>query len=199
MLCAEDCRYPFGLERFEYHVHELGGQPFLKLGPSGQHVKSASQLAQPRHLAVGHIANVGRPVEGQEVVFADLVEPDIFENDHLVVAFIKICCQFISRVLVQAGEELGIHPGDSLGGVLQSFAVGVFTNRANDRGNGLADLLFVDQLLFLPSVQAATSDVGAFCDSPRKLRCYRTTRATHYMRFCNIVGDLSTIVYLSSD
>jgi hypothetical protein len=71
-----------------------------------------------------------------------------------VMALLKTGCQFISRILIQAGEELGVHPGDSLRGVLQSFAVGVFTNRVDDRGNGLVDFLFVDQLLILPSNQA---------------------------------------------
>ena len=129
---------------------------------------------------------MGRSVEGQEVMLADRVKSDVLENDHLVVAFLKTGCQLISRVLVQAGEELGVHPGDSLGGVLQSFAVDVFANRANDRGNGLADLRFVDQLIILPSVQALWFDVARFANG--------WTHCSAAKSFaCPIIGDSSTL------
>ena len=103
-----------------------------------------------------------------------------------MVAFLKTGRQLISCILVQAGEELGVHPGDSLGGDLQSFAVDVFANRSNDRGIGLADLRFVDQLIILPSVEAL------WCEVARAVNGWAHCSAAKSFA-CPIIGDSSSL------
>ena len=66
--------------------------------------------------------------EWQHVVLADAVEADVADQHDLVVFLDEEFLQVHPRVLVQAGEQLGIHAGDTGRRFLQPFAVGILAN-----------------------------------------------------------------------
>ena len=75
------------------------------------------------------------PTTGKQVVFAEAHEPDVLDQDHLIVFLREQLVEVNARILLQALEDLGVHPGDALGRLTQSLAIGIFTDRQQDLAN----------------------------------------------------------------
>ena len=63
-------------------IDNLGGEPLLNLGAACVQLNETGQLAQSGDLAVraGQVADMGVPVEGEEVMFAGRVEGDVLDQ-----------------------------------------------------------------------------------------------------------------------
>ena len=89
-------------------------------------------------------------------MLADGEEVNVLEDDDIPVVFVEAGPQQVCRVLPDAGEEVSVHAGDAVGRVLESVAVGVFADGAEDGGYGLPDTVFVYQ----ERIPIATSCAG---------------------------------------
>ena len=72
------------------------------------------------------------PDHRQQVVLAKADEPDVFDQHHLVVFLREQLFEMAAGILMQALEDLGIHPGDAVGRLAQPLAVGVFAHGQQD-------------------------------------------------------------------
>jgi hypothetical protein len=70
-------------------VGDLPGEVFLNLQAPGEHVHQPRDLRQAQHLAGGNISHMGLADEGQQVMFAQRVQLDVGDDDHLIVVGAK--------------------------------------------------------------------------------------------------------------
>ena len=118
-------------------VHEgagdLVGEAFLHLQAAGEEVGEAGQFADTDDASAGDVADVADAEKGQQVVFANRVDFDVADDDHVVV----FC--FENGVLEEFGGGFGrggadqVFPGvgGAAGGVYEAGAVGVFAEGEN--------------------------------------------------------------------
>ena len=85
----EDAGDALGLEFVHECVGDLGGEAFLDLGSAGVAVDEAGEFGEADDFTVGEVGDVCAAGEGEEVVFAEGVELDVFEEDDFVVAFVE--------------------------------------------------------------------------------------------------------------
>ena len=118
-------------------VGDLRRETLLHLRAAGEDVDEAGDLGQPRDVAVvasGCSRRVRRR-ERHQVVLAHRPHLDVLDQHQLVVADVERGREDLARVLVHAGQQLGVRLGDAARGVTQPVAVGVLA----DRDQQLAD------------------------------------------------------------
>ncbi len=124
-------------------AHEQIGQflrhPLLNLRPTSQHLDGSCQLAQADDLAIGQVGDVGLAQEGEQVMLAHRLEADVPDQDHLIVLDRERLLEQFAGVLVQAGEDLGVHASHPCGRLLQALPVGVLADGDQDLTNGSFD------------------------------------------------------------
>ena len=93
-------------------------------------VNDAGYLGEARYLPVGDVGHVCLAVEGKHVVFAEGIEVDILDDNHLVVVFVELSrvehSHRVHRVSASKGEHGFCYP---LGCFEQSFALGIFAQQ----------------------------------------------------------------------
>ena len=85
---------------------------------------------------------MGHADERDEVVLAHRPDLDVLDQHQLVVADVEGGGEDLARVLVHAGQQLGVRLGDPARGVPQAVAVRVLADREQqlaDRGLGPRD------------------------------------------------------------
>ena len=122
----------------------MAGQSLLHLGAASEDIDSTGDLADADDTPFGHVTDVGLAVEGQEVMLAKAVERDVLEDNHLFVGFLKPGCENRKGVLEQPREQLGVHLGDALRRVQQTFTARIFSDSVDDLARGGDDTLMVD-------------------------------------------------------
>jgi len=132
-------RDALGLRFIHEQVGDLRGQSFLDLRAMREVIDDASQFGNPHDLSVGEIRDVGVTFERHQVMLAHRVERDVPQEDHFVVSLSEGGRQVLSRVFGQPAKKLLIHSSDSLGGISESFALGVFTHGGQNLSNGVFD------------------------------------------------------------
>ena len=97
----------FGLQSSLESISHIRRQPLLHLQPATEDIDHAGNLAQPDDLLVGKVGNMALSVEGQEVMLAETVHLDVFDDDHLVILGIKdgAIDYFFDVQFVSLGEE----------------------------------------------------------------------------------------------
>ena len=130
-----------GVELFHQEVGQLFGQPFLHLRALGEHVDDAGNLGQPDDLAVGDVGDVRLPDDRQQMMLAKADEANVLDQDHLVIFLREQLSEMATRVLMQALEDLGIHPGHAVGRFAQALPIGVFADGEQDLPDGTANAL----------------------------------------------------------
>ncbi len=127
VLCFDDHSNAVRLECLLDALEDLMGEALLDLEPTSKDVDDTRQLAQSDNFAVGDIGDMCFADKGQQMVFAEGIQLDVFDNDHFTVGLI-----------VQGRSEYGIGilciaPGQKLPGfgdphrgLLQTLSVGIF-------------------------------------------------------------------------
>ena len=82
-----------------------------------------ASLLKPGHPAVGNVRHVGLAAERQQVVLAHAGEGDVFDQHDFIISLGERDPQVPSRIALQAGEHLLVHPGDPPRRVQQSGPV----------------------------------------------------------------------------
>ena len=133
-------------ERLDQFLGDLGREPFLDLRPLGVDVDEPGQFGQASDAAVlaGDVADVGDTGEGQQMMLADAPDLDVLDQDQLVVAEIEGGRQHLGRVLVQAGQDLGVRLGHPFRGVPQTIAVRILTDPDQQLPDGPDDPIMIE-------------------------------------------------------
>ncbi|KAH6606961.1 hypothetical protein Trco_006114 [Trichoderma cornu-damae] len=84
-----DHGHALGLQDLEYGIRHVLGQALLDLQPPGEHLGNPRQLGDADHGVVGDVANVHLAGKGDQMMLADRKHIYVFDNDHLVVAFLE--------------------------------------------------------------------------------------------------------------
>ena len=77
-------------------------------------------------------------------MLAHAVEADVADQHHLVVLLGEEFAEVDARVVVQAGEQLGVHAGDAGRRFAQTFAIGVFADGGENFADGALDAGCID-------------------------------------------------------
>ncbi|MNF99712.1 hypothetical protein D3C84_826230 [compost metagenome] len=112
---------------------DLPGEVFLDLQAAGVHVDDPRHLRQPQHLAGGDVGHMRLADKGQQMVFAQRIEFDVLDDDHFVIVGGEQCAvdHFFQAFLVAVTQVLhGL--GRALGGIQQTFALGILTHANQD-------------------------------------------------------------------
>jgi len=109
--------------------------PLLDLGPFGNFLDDAGELAESGDLTAGEIADVGDSHEGEEVMLAHAIEADVADEDDFVVAFLENSGEVVRGRGMESGEEFGVHASNTSRRFEQTFAIGIFP----DCGENLTD------------------------------------------------------------
>jgi hypothetical protein len=138
MAGFDDYAYALGLDYFLDGFSDLGGEALLNLQAAGEEFDQARNFAEPDYFAVRDVGYVHFAEEGQQVVLTEAEHFYVFDDDHLVVFFVKERAfeQGFGILLVAFGEELHRFV-DALGRGGEAFAVGIFAE---------ADQHFMDQV-----------------------------------------------------
>jgi hypothetical protein len=96
----------------------------------------SGEFAEADDLSIGEIGDVRPAGEREEMMLAEGLEFDVAEEDDLVVTFMEDGAEMEPGILIEAGEEFGIRPGDAVGGLEESLAVGVFTDGQKNLADG---------------------------------------------------------------
>src|SRR5919106_1503918 len=125
-----------GVEGLFDRVRNLGGEPFLHLGPSREGVDDPGQLRQPRDLAllVGDVSHLGLADERNELVPAQGEQRDVAHHDHLVVAYVEDGVDLVDGIEVEALEQLGVHVCQPPRRLLETLALGILPDSFEDLG-----------------------------------------------------------------
>ncbi|KAJ3524771.1 hypothetical protein NM208_g11924 [Fusarium decemcellulare] len=84
-----DNRYSLRLQNFKDGISHFLGRAFLDMKSTGKHLGDARQLGDVNDGVVRDVANVHFAREWHKVMLTDLVDVDIFKNDHLIVLFLE--------------------------------------------------------------------------------------------------------------
>jgi hypothetical protein len=95
--------------------------------------------------------------EGEQMVLTNRIKRDVFQQDHFVMALSFDIIEYLFRRCFKAGENLFIHPGNPLRGILDPCPLRIFTNTFKDEPDTLfyflkihrSKSLFCDQILAL--------------------------------------------------
>ena len=77
-------------------------------------------------------------------MLAQRVHRDVAHHDHLVVVGFEHGGEVLRRLLMEPGTDLRIHAGHPVGGVEQSVAIGILTDREQDLPDGGGDTFLID-------------------------------------------------------
>ena len=116
-----------GLNQFHDGLGYLHGQILLVLQAPREDFRDASHLRQAEHFAFGKIADVAYAIEGEHVVFAQGVDLDVADDDHLVHRRLENGSAY--RLFDGLGVSFGEKPVGFVrppGGVHQPLSVRVF-------------------------------------------------------------------------
>lgn len=89
VLCFYDYSDTEWLEGVLDAVFNLLGEAFLNLKATCVGIDDTWYFAEANDLAIGDVGNVGFSDEGYEVVLAERVDFDVFDDDHLTVVFVE--------------------------------------------------------------------------------------------------------------
>ena len=110
-------------------VTNLLGQVLLHLQAMREDVHHAWYLAEPHDVAIGDVGHMNLAEEGQNVVFAERIELDVLDHNHLVVVLMEHGRleggNGIHRIALGEFEEGTCQP---FWRALQSFSVGIFSD-----------------------------------------------------------------------
>ena len=137
------------VQLFHQQVRDRFRHPLLELRTFRDRLDDPRDLAQPDDAPLRQIADMRLSDKRQQVVFAHRMEVDVLHDHHRIVFLGEEFLQVLRRVLVQALEQLGVHPGDALGRLDQPFAIRVFADRAQNFPHRSFDTRFVDFKTFV--------------------------------------------------
>ena len=106
-----------GVENLLDVVRDLAGKPLLNLGAVGKEVDQPGELAQSNHPVTGDVGDIGPADERHEVVLAHRLEGNVADDDHFVVRLLEGGGEDGGGILVDTGENFGVHASDPVGGV----------------------------------------------------------------------------------
>ena len=89
VLRLDDDGHSEWIQHFLQAVFDLGGEPFLKLQPTGIALHHARDLAQSHDGAVRDVADVRLPEERQQMVLAQRIDFDVLHHDNLLVILVE--------------------------------------------------------------------------------------------------------------
>lgn len=127
-------------------VGDLGGEPFLNLGPFGVAIDEAGELGKASDVAVAlwEIGDVRLSEEGDEVVLADREKGDVADDDDFIVCDLEGGIEMGGWVFAKATANFGIHPRDPLRGVAETIAIRVLPNGGEDLFYGGSNAVVID-------------------------------------------------------
>ena len=125
-------------------VGDLLGEPLLYLQPAGEQLHHAGQLRQAENARRRDVADVGDPVERQQMVLAQRLERNVAGQHQLVVALVvgERCQVERSR-----RQQLGVRVRHPPGRVGQVFARGIMTEGHQQIRDGLFRCVEIDRRL----------------------------------------------------
>ena len=146
MLGLHHHEHAAGLEMLLKGIRDLAGQALLHLGPLGEAIDESGNLRESDHVAaaVRDIGDVRFPDEGDQVMLAQRVHRNVAHHDHLVVVGLEHGGEVLRWLLMKSGTDLRIHPSDPVGGLEQSVAIGILTDRKQDLPDGGGDTFLID-------------------------------------------------------
>src|SRR6266851_3594067 len=118
--------------RSDFFLDGLGnltGHALLNLQTARKHVNHACDLAESQHTLLRQIGDMGFAEEGQEVVFAEAEEFDVFNDDHLVVGHAeRRAVQYMIDVQVVTAGQIFERFLETLRRLAQPFAIGILSD-----------------------------------------------------------------------
>ncbi len=124
-------RMEHGLDR----VGDLRRHPFLDLQPPGVDLDQPGQLGDADHALARQVGNMRPAEDGRHVVLAMRDEADVAQQHDPVIAaaLLEGPFQQPDRILVVAGEPVGIGAEDAVRRVHQALAAGIVAGPADQR------------------------------------------------------------------
>src|SRR5215472_8292471 len=127
MAGFDDDANAFGAELFFDGAGDLISEALLNLQAAGVHVDEARDFAEAEDFFLWNVGDMAAPEEGEQMMFAEAVELDVFDHDHFVVADGESGAveNGVGVLTIAAGEKTQGFL-EALGRAAQAFARGIF-------------------------------------------------------------------------
>src|SRR3989442_13395592 len=141
MLCFDDNHHSGREQLFERQVGDISSQPLLNLGLLGHQIGHTREFRQSDYSPfLRYVSNVRYADERQEMMLAERINRNAFDDDHLVVSLGWYRMNELAWIAVQPRANLLIHFSDAPRRFAESGSVGVLAYAFEDQTYACLDL-----------------------------------------------------------
>src|SRR6266571_2557628 len=177
MLCFDDDHHSGRAQLFEEKVGDLSSQPLLNLRLLGHQIGHTREFRQSDYSPfLRYVSNVRNADEREEMMLADRINRNAFDDDHLVVSLGRYRMNELAWIAMQPRANLLIHFSYTSRRFAEPGSVGVLAYAFEDQPYPCLDL---------SRINAAASE--SFVDLLIQHAIF--LRACHQFRCLSIPGD----------